>query len=54
MWIYLKNNWALFILKMPDSRGSPCINNVRLKYLPLDYFSVPLIRDKTLDAEKIF
>jgi len=26
MWIYLKNNWVLFILKMSDSRGSPCIS----------------------------
>jgi len=26
MWIYLKNNWLLFILKMPGSRGSPCVN----------------------------
>ena len=24
MWIYLKNNWVLFILKMSGSRGSPC------------------------------
>ena len=23
MWIYLKNNWVLFILKMSGSRGSP-------------------------------
>ena len=25
MWIYLKNNWVLFILKVSGSRGSPCI-----------------------------
>ena len=25
MWIYLKNNWVLFILKMSGSRGSSCI-----------------------------
>ena len=24
MWIYLKNNWVLFILKLSGSRGSPC------------------------------
>ena len=24
MWIYLKNNWVLFILKMSGSRGSLC------------------------------
>jgi hypothetical protein len=24
MWIYLKNNWVLFILKMSGSRGSTC------------------------------
>ena len=26
MWIYLKNDWVLFILKMSVSRGSPCIS----------------------------
>jgi hypothetical protein len=25
MWIYLKNNWVLFILKMSGSHGSLCI-----------------------------
>ena len=27
MWIYLKNNWVLFILKMSGSRGSLCRPN---------------------------
>jgi len=27
MWIYLKNNWVLFILKTSGSSGSPCMNN---------------------------
>jgi hypothetical protein len=26
MWIYLKNNWILFILMTSGSRGSPCIS----------------------------
>ena len=35
MWIYLKNNWVLFILKMSGSRGSPCTNALRYKKLEI-------------------
>ena len=38
MWIYLKNNWVLFILKMSGSRGSLCIRSWNVKML--DIFGV--------------
>ena len=40
MWINLKNNWVLFILKMSVFRGSLCIYNVTLRRVLLTVLAV--------------
>ena len=46
MWIYLKNNWVLFILKMSGSRGSPCI----ILLLSVNFYNEVTLESKSNDT----
>jgi len=54
MWIYLKNNWVLFILKTSGSRGSTCIWVFMLLYVTLCYFtrSIASVREGGMKTEE--
>ena len=44
MWIYLKNNWVLFILKMSGSRGSTF--TYTSKPIRVDFIILAMFGDK--------